>query len=153
MPRRLKELSLRLGKARDQLTAELGRPPSIRELAHTLEVDEDEVVEALEIGNAYTARSLSEPQFDDVDDDSFRAALADVDTGFAEVEVSAVVEAGLSALDERSRRIVELRFYDGLTQSEIAAELGISQMHVSRLLRQSLEAMRGRLEGDQEDVA
>ena len=148
VPRRLKELSLRLTKAREQLTAELGRPPSIGELARSLEVEEDEVVEALEIGNAYSASSLSEPQFDEVDDDSYRGALADVDPGFVAVEETVVVETGLAALDERSRRIVELRFYDGRTQSEIAAELGISQMHVSRLLRQSLELMRGRLEGE-----
>ena len=154
VPRRLKELSLRLTRTRDELTAELGRPPSISELAQSLEVEEDEVVEALEIGNAYSARSLSEPQFDDIDDDSYRSALADVDPGFSEVEESVIVQTGLAVLDERSRRIVEMRFYDGRTQSEIAAELGISQMHVSRLLRQSLELMRGRLDGEgYEDVA
>jgi RNA polymerase sigma-B factor len=62
------------------------------------------------------------------------------------VENSVVVEVGLAALDERERRIVELRFFEGLTQSEIAARIGISQMHVSRLLRRALHTMRGRLE-------
>lgn len=148
VPRRLKDMSLRLGRVREELTGRLGRPPTIGELARALEVEEDEVVEAIGIGNAYSARSLSEPQFDDdLDDDSYRAALADVDDGFAAVEETAIVETGLGALDSRSRRIVELRFYDGRTQSEIAAELGISQMHVSRLLRQALGLMRGRLEG------
>ena len=66
------------------------------------------------------------------------------DQGFAEVEDSYLVEAGLAALDERERRIVELRFFEGLTQSEIAAHVGISQMHVSRLLRRALHLMRGR---------
>ena len=72
--------------------------------------------------------------------------------GSRAVEETAIVEAGLSALDSRCRRIVELRFFEGKTQSEIAAELGISQMHVSRLLRQSLDVMRGRLEDEGEGV-
>ena len=73
------------------------------------------------------------------------------DRGFSEVEDTVLVEAGLDALDERERRIVELRFFDGLTQSEIAAQIGISQMHVSRLLRRSLQTMRGRLEDAMEE--
>ena len=72
--------------------------------------------------------------------------LGGEDSGFDEVEDNALVVAGLQALDERERRIVELRFFDGLTQSEIAARVGISQMHVSRLLRRALHVMRGRLE-------
>ena len=146
VPRRLKELSLRLTRTVETLTAELGRAPTIAELATALEVAEDEVVEALDIANAYSTRSLSEPQFEDGDDDSYRSALGTVEGGFEEIEDSTLIEAGLGALDERSRTIVRLRFYDGRTQSEIAAELGISQMHVSRLLRQALELMRGRLE-------
>jgi RNA polymerase sigma-B factor len=146
VPRRLKELSLRLTRTVSLLTAELGRSPSVSELAQALDVPEDEVIEALDIANAYSTRSLSEPQFEDGDDDSYRQALGRIDPGFIEVEETAVVDLGLGALDERSRRIVELRFFDGRTQSEIAAEMGISQMHVSRLLRQSLDVMRGRLE-------
>jgi RNA polymerase sigma-B factor len=146
VPRRLKELSLRLTRTVEALTAEQGRAPTIAELASALEVAEDEVVEALDIANAYSTRSLSEPQFEDGDDDSYRSALGTVEGGFEEIEESAVIEVGLGALDERSRTIVRRRFYDGRTQSEIAAELGISQMHVSRLLRQALELMRGRLE-------
>jgi RNA polymerase sigma-B factor len=72
--------------------------------------------------------------------------LGTMDEGFDEVEDSALVEAGFEALDERERLIVELRFFEGLTQSEIAAQVGISQMHVSRLLRRALQSMRGRLE-------
>lgn len=150
VPRRLKELSLRLSRTTEHLTAELGRAPTIAELAKAVEVGEDEIVDALDIANAYSTRSLSETQFDDGEDESYRPVLGRVDPGFEEVEESAVVESGLAALDDRSRRIVELRFYDGRTQSEIAAELGISQMHVSRLLRQALELMRGRLEAQEE---
>lgn len=150
VPRRLKELSLRLTRVVEELTPELGRSPTVAELARALEVGEDEVIDALDISNAYSTRSLSEPQFDEGDDDSYRRALAQPESGYEEVEDLAVVESGLAALDERSRRIVELRFFDGRTQAEIGAELGISQMHVSRLLRQSLELMRGRLEEQEE---
>jgi RNA polymerase sigma-B factor len=152
VPRRLKELSLRLTRTMAQLTAELGRSPSITELATALDVNEDDVIEALDIANAYSTRSLSEAQFEDGDDDSYRRALAQVDPGFNEVEENAIVEMGLDVLDTRSRKIVELRFFDGLTQVEIAAEMGISQMHVSRLLRQSLDLMRGRLEGQEQTL-
>ena len=72
--------------------------------------------------------------------------LGDEERGYEDVDDGSLVEAGLAALDERERRIVELRFFDGLTQSQIAAEIGISQMHVSRLLRRALETMRGTLE-------
>lgn len=150
VPRRLKELSLRLTRTTEQLTGELGRSPTIAELAQAVGVAEDEVIDALDIANAYSTKSLSESQFDDGDDDSYVSALADTELGYDEIEGAAVVETGLAALDPRSRRIVELRFFDGRTQSEIAAELGISQMHVSRLLRHSLEVMRGRLDGQEE---
>lgn len=146
VPRGLKELSLRLNRAVEQLTAELGRSPTVSELSQAVGAPEDEIVDALDIANAYSTRSLYEPQFEDGDEPSAEVVFGGPDPGYAEVEESAVVEAGLAALDPRSRRIVELRFFDGWTQSEIAAELGISQMHVSRLLRHSLEIMRGRLD-------
>jgi RNA polymerase sigma-B factor len=147
VPRRLKELSLRLMRTVETLTADLGRSPTIAELAVAVGVPEDDVIDALDVANAYSTRSLSEPRFDDEgDSESYSRALGHTEPGFEEVEDLTIVESGLSALDARSRRIVELRFFDGRTQSEIAAEIGISQMHVSRLLRQSLELMRGRLE-------
>jgi RNA polymerase sigma-B factor len=146
VPRRLKELSLRLTRTVEQLSAELGRSPTIAELSAAVGVPEDEVIDALDIANAYSTRSLSETQFGDGEEESYSRVLGRAERGFSEVEDLAVVEEGLAALDPRSRRIVELRFFDGRTQSEIAAEIGISQMHVSRLLRQSLDVMRGRLE-------
>jgi RNA polymerase sigma-B factor len=147
VPRRMKELSVRLGRAIESLTAELGRAPTIAELAQTTGAEEDEVVEALQTSEAYSTRSLSQPLgHDGPDDDTMQDILGVQDEGYAEVEDHALVEAGLGALDERERRIVELRFFDGLTQSEIAARVGISQMHVSRLLRRALHTMRGRLE-------
>ena len=146
VPRRLKELSVRLTRTIEAKTAELGRAPTIAELAEATGAAEDEVVEALQTSEAYSTRSLSQPLGRETDDETMQDVLGIDDQGFSEVEDSYLVEAGLSALDERERRIVELRFFEGLTQSEIAAQVGISQMHVSRLLRRALHLMRGRLE-------
>jgi RNA polymerase sigma-B factor len=145
VPRRLKELSVRLSRVLDELTTELGRSPTIAELAVATGVEEEDVIDALDSANAYSTRSLHAP-FDDGDETSLADKLGDEDTGFAEVEDSSLVAAGLDALDERERRIVELRFFEEKTQSQIAAEVGISQMHVSRLLRSALATMRGRIE-------
>jgi RNA polymerase sigma-B factor len=84
--------------------------------------------------------------FEEGGDDFLSDKLGTEDRGFSEVEDSALVEAGLGALDERERQIVELRFFQEMTQSQIAAEIGISQMHVSRLLRRALATMRGRID-------
>jgi RNA polymerase sigma-B factor len=145
VPRRLKELSLRLSRTLDQLTNELGRSPTIAELAKATGVEEEDVIDALDSTNAYTTRSLHAP-FDDGGDDSLADKLGAEEAGYAEVEDGALVAAGLDGLDERERQIVELRFFEEMTQSQIAAELGISQMHVSRLLRRALATMRGRIE-------
>jgi RNA polymerase sigma-B factor len=145
VPRRLKELSLRLSRVLDQLTTELGRSPTIAELAEAVGVEEEEAIDALDSMNAYSTRSLQAP-FDDGSDDNLSEKLGTEETGYAEIEDGALVEAGLDALDERERRIVELRFFHEMTQSQIASEIGISQMHVSRLLRRALLTMRGRIE-------
>jgi len=144
VPRRLKELSMRLSRTRDELSAELGRSPTVAELAEAVGVDEEEAIDALEASKAYAPRSLDQPH--DEDEPRRLPGLADEERGYAALERGAVVRQGLDALDERERRIVVLRFLRGMSQSEIAAEVGISQMHVSRLLRRSLEVMRGRLE-------
>ena len=147
VPRRMKELSLRLTRTIEAETADLGRSPTIAELAQTMGLEEDEVVEALETYHAYSTRSLSQPLGQGGGtDETMEDMLGQHETGYEEVEDGVLVEAGLDALDERERAIVEMRFFEGLTQSEIAARIGISQMHVSRLLRRSLHVMRGRLE-------
>jgi RNA polymerase sigma-B factor len=145
VPRRLKELNLKLSRLLDELTGDMGRSPTITELAQAAGVDEEDVVDALESSQAYTARSLSTPTDEDGDADLLDTLGAN-ESGYDEVEDSSLVVSGLDTLDERERRIVELRFFEGLTQSQIAAEIGISQMHVSRLLRRALETMRGRIE-------
>ena len=146
VPRRMKELSVRLTRAIESETAQHGRAPTIAELARATGAEEDEVVEALQSSEAYSTRSLSQPLGRHGEDETMQDVIGSEDEGFGEVEDGVLVEAGLEALDERERRIVELRFFDGLTQSEIAARVGISQMHVSRLLRRALHVMRGRLE-------
>jgi RNA polymerase sigma-B factor len=145
VPRRLKELSLRLSRVLDQLTTELGRSPTIAELAQVAGVDEEEAIDALDSMNAYSTRSLHAP-FEEGSDDSLSERLGIDELGYSKVEDGTLVDAGLDALDERERRIVELRFFEEMTQSQIASEIGISQMHVSRLLRKSLATMRGRIE-------
>ena len=144
VPRRLKELNLKVARLLDELTSDLGTRPRSRSWPAAAEVDED-VIDALESRHAYSARPLSTPTDDDGDGDLLDT-LGDEEVAYAHLEDSSLVRSGLEALDERERRIVELRFFQGLTQSQIAAEIGISQMHVSRLLRRALETMRGRLE-------
>jgi RNA polymerase sigma-B factor len=145
LPRPVKELSLRLSRLLDELTAELGRPPTVAELAKAADADEEDVLIALDSSNAYSTRSLDAP-LESGGEESLVETLGEDETGYTEVEDASLVAAGLDALDERERRIVEMRFFNEMTQSQIAAELGISQMHVSRLLRRSLAVMRGRLD-------
>jgi len=145
VPRRLKELSVRLSRVLDELTSELGRSPTIAELAEATGADEEEVIDALDSAHAYSTRSLQAP-FDDGGDESLADRLGTDEPGYDDVEDGALVASGLDALDGRERRIVELRFFEEMTQSQIAAEIGISQMHVSRLLRHALAVMRGRIE-------
>ena len=145
VPRRLKELSVRLSRVLDELTTELGRSPTIAELAEASGADEEEVIDALDSAQAYSTRSLN-ATFEDGSDDPLAEKLGLEDPAFEEIEDGSLVAAGLDVLDERERRIVELRFFEEMTQSQIAAEIGISQMHVSRLLRRALTIMRGRIE-------
>ena len=142
VPRRLKELHQLVARLLGELTATLGRSPTIAELAQAAQVDEEDVVEALEVGRAYTTRSLSGALDSDEAADLERIdQLSDDEPGYAATEDRAVLAVGFRALDERERQILRLRFFDGLTQSQIAVELGISQMHVSRLIRKALETL------------
>ena len=147
VPRRLKELHYRLSRLIEELTATLGRSPTIPELAEEAGVDEEEVVEALEVGRAYASRSLTR-QLDS--EEGAGAELIDLiddeERGYEAAENRELLASGLKALDDRERRIVQLRFVDGLTQSQIAVEIGISQMHVSRLIRRALEKLSEEIE-------
>jgi RNA polymerase sigma-B factor len=147
VPRRLKELHYRLSRLIEELTATLGRSPTIPELAQEAGVEEEEVVEALEVGRAYASRSLTR-QLDS--DEGAGAELIDLiddeERGYEAAENRELLASGLKALDDRERRIVQLRFVEGLTQSQIAVEIGISQMHVSRLIRRALEKLSEEIE-------
>lgn len=143
VPRRVKELSVRLSRVLDELTTTLGRSPTIAELAEAASVDEEDVIDALDAAHAFSTRSLDAAAGTG---DQLSERLADTDAGYEGVDDRWLLSAGLEALDPRARRIVELRFFEEKTQSQIAAELGISQMHVSRLLRNAFEVMRGSIE-------
>ena len=141
VPRRLQELRGALTKANETLSHDLGRAPTVAELARKLDITEDEVLEGLESASAYATVSL-DGGFDDPDSASVADTLGIDDEALALVEDRATLRPLLEALPERERRIVMLRFFNNLTQSQIAEEMGISQMHVSRLLARSLVKLR-----------
>ena len=139
VPRSLQELRVRVHATIDRVTSEKGAAPTIADIARELSVGEEEVLDALQSENARSAAFLP------ANDDERGERGLDVpveETGFARSDARIMLGAGLQRLDERERRILHLRFDEGLTQSQIAAQLGISQMHVSRLLRRSLETLR-----------
>jgi RNA polymerase sigma-B factor len=143
VPRGLQELNVQLSRLIEQLTVQLGRSPTIPELAKAASVEEEEVLEALESGRAYSSLSLSAGS--SMGDDEEMDPMESIGVEEHEYELSedrAVLEPGFKVLDERERKILHLRFFDGLTQSQIAQQIGISQMHVSRLIRRSLEKIR-----------
>jgi RNA polymerase sigma-B factor len=146
VPRRLKELYLLVSRLLDELTAANGRSPTIPELAEAAGASEEEVVEALEAGRAYAARSLTAPDSRDDSEIEPIDLLEVEETGYEAAENRELLATGLRALDERGRTIVRMRFVEGLTQSEIAAAVGVSQMHVSRLLRQALDQLGDEIE-------
>ncbi|MST31325.1 SigB/SigF/SigG family RNA polymerase sigma factor [Acidimicrobiaceae bacterium USS-CC1] len=141
-PRRMQELYLRLGKVVATLGQELGRSPTIAELAAEVEVSEEEVLEALEAGQAYRFASLDAPVAGDGESETLGARMGAEDPEMEDAERRATLSPLLRQLPERERLILHLRFFDGLTQSEIASRLGISQMHVSRLLARSVAQLR-----------
>lgn len=140
-PRRMQELYLRLGKVVATLGQELGRSPTIAELAAEVSVSEEDVLEALEAGQAYRSTSLDAPAGTD-EGETLGARLGEEDASLENAESRATLSPLLAQLPPRERLILRLRFFDGLTQSEIASRLGISQMHVSRLLARSVAALR-----------
>jgi RNA polymerase sigma-B factor len=151
VPRGLQELNIQLSRLIEELTVQNGRSPTIPELAKAAGVTDEEVLEALESGRAYTSLSLSAGSGGH-DDDGELDPLESLGTEEHQYEVSedrAVLEPGFRVLDERERRILHLRFFEGLTQSQIAQQVGISQMHVSRLIRRSLEKIREEIAAEQ----
>jgi len=143
VPRGLQELNVRLSRLLEELTVQLERSPTIAELAKAAGVEEEEVLEALETGQAYSTVSLSAPSGGEEGSDlDPLESLGEIEHEYEVSEDRAVLAPGLRILDDRERRILHLRFFEGLTQSQIAEQVGISQMHVSRLIRRSLEKIR-----------
>jgi RNA polymerase sigma-B factor len=151
VPRGLQELNVQLSKIVEQLTVQLGRSPTVPELAKAAGVEEEAVLEALESGRAYSSLSLSQGSGgqDEGDDLDPLESLGEIEHQYEVSEDRAVRAPGLRVLDDRERRILHLRFFEGLTQSQIAQQVGISQMHVSRLIRRALEKIRDEIAVDE----
>jgi len=144
VPRALQELNGKMGPTIERLTAKLGRSPSIAEIAAEFETTPEQVLEALEAGSAYAPASLSvgpgvEGELDPME------TIGGEDEEFERTDDRASLEPALEGLPEREREILRMRFAEGLTQTQIAEKVGISQMHVSRLIRRSLDRMREQL--------
>lgn len=142
VPRSMQELHLGVRRAGEELAHELGRSPTPREVAEHLDIDVDDVVAALAASKIQSSAPLDTPGGDDAPATDRRRALASVEPGFDAAENRMTVQDLLETLEPREREIVALRFFENLTQSEIAQRTGISQMHVSRLLRRSFAEMR-----------
>jgi RNA polymerase sigma-B factor len=142
VPRRLQELKLSLAKATSELAQRNGRSPTVAELATYLGMTEDDVLEGLESANAYSTVSLDTPESGDSDALAVADTLGVVDESLEGVEYRESLKPLLDQLPPREKRILLLRFFGNMTQSQIAAELGISQMHVSRLLARTLSQLR-----------
>jgi len=151
VPRGLQELNVQLSRLVESQTVELGRSPTIPELAKAAGVEEEAVLEALESGRAYSSLSLSTGGGGGDGDEDLdpMESIGTVEHEFEVSEDRAVLAPGFRVLDERERKILQLRFFDGLTQSQIAQQVGISQMHVSRLIRRSLEKIRSEIATDE----
>ena len=138
-PRRVQELYLNIGEANNALSQRLGRSPTIREISGAVGASEDDVIEALEAGHGYRAASLDAPG---PEGETLADRVGNPDAALVASEDRLFLDPALKRLPARQRAIVEMRFVDGLTQLQIAERIGISQMHVSRLLKKSLEALR-----------
>lgn len=140
VPRRLQELAVRVNRALPELTQTLGRSPTIPELAEHLEVGTDEIAEAMDAVQAYSTASLDAPTGEDskapID------TLGGDDPSIALLDEWSSIAPAVAELSARDRRVLYLRFFRGMTQSEIADDVGVSQMHVSRILTQTLDKLR-----------
>ena len=140
VPRSLQELGLRINKALPVFTQELGRAPTALELAERLDATADEIMGAIDAAQAYTASSLDAPLAEG--NITHHELLGREDPSFERLDEWATVAPAVKGLPTRERRVLYMRFFQGLTQSQIAEEIGVSQMHVSRILSQVLAQLR-----------
>jgi RNA polymerase sigma-B factor len=146
VPRRLKELHLQLGSATAEMSQRLGRAPTPSELAAELDLDREEVIEALIAGSGYNTLSMDSGGSGNDDTPPLTETLGSYDANLDRIENHEALRPLLDALPERERTVVVLRFFESLTQSQIAERVGISQMHVSRLLARTLARLRDELQ-------
>lgn len=141
VPRRLQELRLAINGVTGELSQQLGRSPTPAELAERLDCSVEEVLEGIESANAYSTLSLDAGASED-GPGPLTETLGEYDASLEHIEVRESIKPLLEALPAREKKILLLRFFRGMTQSQIAAEIGVSQMHVSRLLNRTLEQLR-----------
>ncbi len=147
VPRDLQELSVKVDRVADEMARELGRAPTPTEIAQRTGSTLEQVLEAREASGAYRAVSLDRPRTDDEEDgDSYADAVGAEDDGYRIAEAAATVDRLMRVLNDREREVLRLRFEEDLTQSEIGTRVGVSQMHVSRLIRQSIARLRDEAE-------
>lgn len=142
VPRGLQEAVLEVGNASARLAQALGRPPSVAEIAEEVDRDPDEVIEAMQAGTAYRSGSLDAPAGGEDGDPTLLDRLGDTDDHLERADRWQTLARHFEELPERQRRILYLRFYEDMTQSQIAEVIGVSQMHVSRLLSRALATLR-----------
>ena len=146
VPRRLQELRMRIGAATAELTQSLGRSPTPRELAGAIGCSVEEIIEGIESSNAYSTLSLDASDDSEEGGGSMFDAIGVMDENLEHVEVRESLKPLLDALEPREKKILLLRFFKNRTQTQIAEEIGVSQMHVSRLLTRTLDQLRASLE-------
>jgi RNA polymerase sigma-B factor len=153
VPRDLQEMAVRVDRVTEELGGDLGRAPTPAEIAEHIGATTEQVLEAREAAGAYRAVSLDRPRDDDEDGDGMAESMGIEDPGFRLAEDAATVERLMAVLSDREREVLRLRFEEDLTQSEIGARVGVSQMHVSRLIRQAVARLRESAEDARDDAA
>ncbi len=146
VPRRLQELRLAITRARSELSQKLGRSPTVDEIAAHLEVTPEDVLEGIESAHAYSTLSLDAGERED-GPVSILMGMGELDPAIEHIEVRESLKPLLEQLPDREKHILMLRFFQGMTQAQIAEQVGISQMHVSRLLNRTLAQLREGVEG------
>jgi len=142
VPRDLQELALKVERTASELSRTLGRQPTVAEIGDAIGRSDEEVLEALEAARAYEASSLQSPLGDDDGGGTLGESMGTEDPGFTGAEQRATLEQLMSALTAREREVLRLRFAEDLTQAEIGERVGVSQMHVSRIIRHALTQLR-----------
>jgi RNA polymerase sigma-B factor len=153
VPRDLQEMAVRVDRVTEELAGRLGRAPTPAEIASHIGATTEQVLEAREAAGAYRAVSLDRPRDDEDEGDGMADTMGIEDPGFGLAEDAATVERLMSVLSDREREVLRLRFAEDLTQSEIGARVGVSQMHVSRLIRQAVARLREAAERAEDDAA